>query len=384
MKKIAIIGANEFQNKLVLKARDMGLETHVFAWSEGAVAKDASDYFYPISIMDKEKILDIVHSIEVDGICSIASDLAMPTVNYVAEKLGHICNSQECTILTTNKYEMRKKLNESGLPIPVFQLIKEEQDIDFRRMTFPLIVKPIDRSCSRGIYKVMNMYEVRDAIRNAIEASFTDDVLIEEYVDGKEFSIEALSQKGQHKILQITEKFTSGAPHFIESAHLSPGRVEKDIQQRIFEIIEKALCVLGIENGASHSEIKVSAAGDIKIIEVAARMGGDFIGSDMVQISTGFDFVRSVINVAIREQVDSCQTASGKYALVKFVFDLGDIKRLNQVEREYPTAVKEYHLDSKMKQVTDSSSRNGYCILELKNEEQLKNVIDILEMDIKY
>lgn len=381
MKKLAIIGANEFQKKLVLKAREMGIETHVFAWEEGAVAKEMSDYFYPISITDKDKILEVLRLIEVNGVCSIASDLAMPTVNYVAEQLRLVGNSQECTILTTNKYEMRKKLKEKGMPIPEFQLIKKEQDIDYDKINFPVIVKPIDRSGSRGIYKVMSVKELKNAIKNAKEVSFTDNILVEEYIDGKEYSIEAISQNGVHKILQVTEKFTSEAPNFIESAHLSPARVDNDLKQQIFEIIERSLEVLKVKNGASHSELKVLPDGDIKIIEIAARMGGDFIGSDMVEISTGFDFVRSVIKVAIGEDIDFNHSTSDKLALVKFIFDDEDTKQMHIIKNEYPNVVKECFINPQIKNVTDSSTRNGYCILEMHSEDQLEHVLNIFEMD---
>lgn len=381
MKKIAIIGANEFQKKLVLKARELGIETHVFAWEEGAVAKEVSDYFYPISITDKDKILEVLRLIDVNGVCSIASDLAMPTVNYLAEELKLVGNSQECTILTTNKYEMRKKLKDKGMPIPEYQLIKKEQDIDFEKIKFPIIVKPIDRSGSRGIYKATNLNELKIAIKGAKEVSFTENILVEEYIEGKEYSIEGISENGVHKILQVTEKFTSGAPNFIESAHLSPARVDSDSKQQIFEIINKSLEALKVENGASHSEIKVSPEGDIKIIEIAARMGGDFIGSDMVEISTGFDFVKSVIKVAMGEALDFYYHSSKKCAFVKFIFDDDDTKKVHILNNEYPTLIKEYYINSQIKNVKDSSTRNGYCIIEMHSEEQLRNVLNIFEMD---
>lgn len=380
MKKLAVIGANEFQKKLVLKARDMGIETHVFAWEEGAIAKEVSDYFYPISITEKDKILEALSLIDVNGVCSIASDLAMPTVSYIAEELKLVGNSQECTILTTNKYEMRKKLKKGGIPIPEFQLIKKEQDIDFKKIKFPVIVKPIDRSGSRGIYKAVNLNELTIAMKNAKEVSFTDDILIEEYIDGKEYSIETISQNGVHKILQVTEKFTSGAPNFIETAHLSPARVDYASKQEIFEVIEKSLEVLKVKNGASHSEIKISSEGKVKIIEIAARMGGDFIGSDMVEISTGFDFVKSVIKVAIGETIDFKHNVSGNIALVKFILDDKDINNLKYVKNEYPTTVREYYIHPQIKSVSDSSTRNGYCILEIHNAEQLEEVLKIFEM----
>lgn len=97
MKKLAIIGANDFQRQLILKAKDMGLETHVFAWEDGAVGKANADYFYPISIIEKEQILEKCKEIGIDGICSIASDLAVLTVDYVAEKMGLNANSTRLT-----------------------------------------------------------------------------------------------------------------------------------------------------------------------------------------------------------------------------------------------------------------------------------------------
>lgn len=381
MKKIAIIGANEFQKKLVLKAKNMGIETHVFAWEEGAVAKEVSDYFYPISIIDKEKILEKLRLINVNGVCSIASDLAMPTVNYLANELRLVGNSQECTILTTNKYEMRKVLKEKGMPIPEFQLIKSEQDIDFDKIRFPAIVKPIDRSGSRGIYKVMDLNELEIAVQNAKKVSFIDSILVEEYIDGKEYSIEGISQKGKHKIIQVTEKFTSDAPNFIESAHLAPARIDEELKKRILKTIEESLTALKIENGASHSEIKVSAEGDIKIIEIAARMGGDFIGSDMVEISTGFDFVTSVIKVSLGETVDFNYKECSRLSLVKFFFDEDDIKRTKNVKDKYLDAVKEYYIHHQIQVVSDSSSRNGYCILEINNQEQLGDILNILGIE---
>lgn len=381
MKKIAIIGANEFQKKLVIKAKKMGIETHVFAWEEGAVAKEVSDYFYPISIIDKENILETLRLINVNGVCSIASDLAMPTVNYLANELRLVGNTEECTILTTNKYEMRKVLKEKGMPIPEFQLIKNKQDIDFDKIRFPAIVKPIDRSGSRGIYKVMDLEELELAVQNAKKVSFTDSILVEEYIEGKEYSIEGISQKGRHKIIQVTEKFTSGAPNFIESAHLAPARIDEDLKKRIFQTIEESLTILKIENGASHSEIKVSAAGNIKIIEIAARMGGDFIGSDMVEISTGFDFVTNVIKISLGETIEFNYKEQKKLSLVKFFFDEDDLKKVQDLKGKYLDTVKECYIHHQIQIVSDSSSRNGYCILEINNQEQLGDVLNILGIE---
>ena len=207
--KIAIIGANEFQNKLIIKAKEMGIETHVFAWEEGAVGKENSDFFYPISIIEKEKILEICKEIKIDGVCSIASDLAMHTVNFIANKLNLKGNSLECTELTTNKYKMRERLSKFNLPCPKYILVNNIEKVNLEDLSFPLIVKPTDRSGSRGIYKVNNESELEPAIKSALEESFSKEILIEEYILGDEYSVESISEKGIHKVLQITKKYTT-------------------------------------------------------------------------------------------------------------------------------------------------------------------------------
>ena len=170
--KLVIIGANEFQKKLVIRANELGYETHVFAWEEGAVAKDIAHFFYPISITDKEQILKYVENINPIGVCSIASDLAMLTVNCIANKLGLTANSLECTEITTNKYEMRKALSRGKLPCPKYQLVKNSSDLNYGILKYPLIIKPIDRSGSRGINKVNNINEIENAIESAQKVSF--------------------------------------------------------------------------------------------------------------------------------------------------------------------------------------------------------------------
>ena len=96
MKKIVIIGANSFQNPLILKAKEMGYETHVFAWKDGSIGERTADYFYPISIVEKEAILEECRRIQPDAVATIASDLANITVQYLAEQLGLPHNSDNC------------------------------------------------------------------------------------------------------------------------------------------------------------------------------------------------------------------------------------------------------------------------------------------------
>lgn len=301
MKKIAILGASYLQKPLILKAKEMGLETHVFAWKEGNVVEEISDYYYEISILDKENILTECLKIGIDGIISIASDIAMSTVNYVAAKMDLVGNSIEATYKSTDKYEMRKALKRGGIPCPYFEFFDEPNFIEKSKFNFPVIVKPTDRSGSRGVTKVESFKGVNLAIVKALNNSINGRVIVEEFIVGREFSIEMISYKGIHYEIAITDKVTTGAPFFVEIEHHQPAHLN-DLQKSVInKCVKDSLNALGIEHGASHSEVLLTKDGDIRVVEIAARMGGELIGSHMVRLSTGYDFVKGVIQVALGE-----------------------------------------------------------------------------------
>ncbi len=366
MKKLVIIGANDFQDQLIQKANLLGYETHVFAWEEGATGKEHADFFYPISITEKEKILDICKTIEPCGVCSIASDLASITVNFVAEGLGLPCNSMKYSKMQTNKYEMRKALLAAGVSCPKFVLADEEFDIseiaDFR---FPIIVKPTDRSGSRNIMKLESLDGLEKAIREACATSFEHKAIVEEYISGSEYSMETISRGGKHTYLATTKKFTTDAPHFIETGHLQPSGLAEDILERAVKTVMSALDALHIENSAGHSEFKVDDDGNINIIEIGARMGGDCIGSDLVYLSTGLDFVKMVIDVACGNELDLEPAPNGGWAEVRFLFSKEDVEAYEAfAEKNKAGIYRTSAFDmSNAGNVSDSSTRIGYYII---------------------
>ena len=379
--KLIVIGANEYQYPLVKKANDMGFETHVFAWEDGAVAKDIATKFYPISITEKDEILKLSSNLGSKGVCTIGTDLAIPTVNFLANKLGLIGNSDESAIKSTNKYYMRKAFLENNIPIPWFKEVQGFSEVDLKEISLPVIVKPTDRSGSRGIFKVEKMYELKKAINSAIEFSFEKRALIEEYVDGDEYSIEMISQNGSHYFLQITKKFTTGSPNFIEIGHLAPAKIDKELENKIVDTVKNALDSLDVKNGASHSELKINVKGEIKIIEIGARMGGDYIGSHMVKISSGIDFVEKVIQVATGESIYPLSVGQGNYALVKFIFDEKDLDLYKTVKEKYPRYIIEEDIKEKFNEnVIDSSSRNGHYIMSIDSKENLADILKILNL----
>lgn len=366
MKKIAIIGSSEFQLPLIKSAREKGYETHIFSWGGN---ESSGDFFYKISITEKELILEECKKIGIDGVCSIGSDLANITVNYVAHHLGLIGNSLHCTEVTTNKYIMRKHLEKNEVPIPWYKYFKQGENIF--STAYPVIVKPVDRSGSRGINLVESSKDISIATAWALDESFSKEILIEQYINGREFSVESISYNGQHKILQVTEKFTTGAPDFIEEGHTCPARVTEFEHKLITDVVHKTLDAVDLTNGAAHTELKINDKGEVFLIEIGSRMGGDYIGSDLVLYSTGFDFTKAVLSISMgdtfREQDFFSQKIQPKCAIVKFIFCQDDLKKCINVSSEKKANIVRYDYSNckfeKGKKITSSADRLGYLLL---------------------
>ena len=362
--RLAIIGGSYLQLPLVKKAKEMGIETHCFSWVDGAVCAESADSFYPISIIEKDRILKKCQEIGIDGITTIASDTAVVTVNFVASRLGLLSNPEEYSEVTTNKFKMRQCFARENIPSPKFAVVDNPAHFLLAGFGFPLIVKPTDRSGSRGVEKVCDPVQLQAAIVRAQNESFEHKAIIEEFVEGREISVESISFEGKHYILQITDKITTGAPFFVELEHHQPSSLPEDIQNRVRKIVKHALHALHIQYGASHSELKITESGEIYVIEIGARMGGDFIGSHLVQLSTGYDFLKGVIEVALGSFHEP-QITERKYSGVYFLSEESKyLKSVIENRNSYPEMIESEITNTTLKHVECSGDRSGYLIYQ--------------------
>lgn len=361
-KKIAIIGASYLQIPLVLKVREMGLKSICFAWEEGAVCKEYCDKFYPISTLDQEKILRTCEIENISAITSIASDLAVPTINYVADKLGLVGNSIESSLVSTNKYYQRNALYVNNIRVPEFENFKNLSiDMIKARFRLPIVVKPVDRSGSKGVFVVKDIKGIDEVIEYSRRESLCGEVIIEEFIEGEEISVESISWEGNHTIIAFTDKVTTGFPHFVELEHHQPSKFWKSIiHDKIIYTVKSSLDTLSVKFGASHSELIITRDSKIYVTEIGARMGGDFIGSHLVKLSTGFDFLKAVIEVALNQkpaiECNGKQNSGVCFYTEKSKW-VADFVYLNHKD------IIEYHLDKlRVEPIRESSHRSGYFI----------------------
>lgn len=291
--KLAIIGASRGQLPICQKAKELNIETHCFAWEKGALCKDVVDYFYPISIIERDAIVDKCREIKIDGVVSNASEITAESTAYISEKLNLIGTPYQVIKRLRNKLYVRQlSENIKNLSKPRFYKYDGE-DLNI----YPCVIKPCNGRAKVGVSFAINKEGFKEAIQYAKKAT-DGDIIVEEYIEGKELSVESISYKGQHQVIQITDKDNVPGYHFIEVGHHQPANISKDLKEKIKEIIPTILNTIGYTNGASHIEIKYNRD-SLYLIEVNLRGGGDDISNKLVQLSSGYDYLRCMIEVAL-------------------------------------------------------------------------------------
>lgn len=312
-KKIAIIGAATGQLPLCMKSKEMGLETYCFAWLKGAVCKDYVDHFIPISIFEMDAIVKYCQEYGIDGVVSNASETTALVASYVAEKLGKVGTPYHAFKNIQNKAYVREKTNEIKGLAPVNYMIGKLEEIltSFQR---PYVLKPVTGAAKKGVNYVDDSVKELSVPEDLKDAVF----MAESYIEGKEYSVESMSYHGRHKVIQITEKVGTGAPHFVELGHHQPATIPATLRMKIEKVISDILSNLNFTNGATHIEVKINDANELFLIEVNPRGGGDEISNKLVELSTGYDYLKSIIEVALDIE-STCNVRWNRYSGIYYL-----------------------------------------------------------------
>jgi len=364
--RLIILGTNEYQNPLILRAKELGYETHVFGWPTGAIGEKTADVYHPVNILDYDLLWKEVKKVNPCGVASIASELAMHPMNYLLRKLGIPCNNETTERIATNKYLMRCAMRDAGLDSPRFVLVEESfNKSDAESLTYPLIIKPVDLSSSRGVMKINGPEELDEAVAYAMGWSKEKKAILEEYIEGPEYSGESIAYEGRYKLLAVTEKSTTGAPHFVETGHKQPADLSNEVLNKVEQTLYRAFASMGIEYGAVHPEFRIDSNGDIYFMEIGARMGGDCIGSDLVPLSSGYDYMGMVISIGCGKAPSFDKICDPRVASIKYVITQEDMREFERIKKEEPGCVIR---SSEMKALSGSpilksADRAGYYIV---------------------
>nr|WP_281261216.1 ATP-grasp domain-containing protein [Desmospora activa] len=240
---------------------------------------------------------------EISGITT-TSDFYLETVAALAQRWGFPGNTPETVRICRNKAETRRVLQQADVPQPKYMIIQSGNWPEVLPVDFPCIVKPADDSGSNGVFMCRNQDEVKNQAARLLEITHNirgqptvQTVLIEEYIEGQEYSVEMLTYKGESVCIGITEKKTVGIPYFIESRHMFPAPLNKAKKEELEKVVRTALKAVGFDNGPSHTEVKWTKNG-CQVIEMNARLAGGMI-PQAIQLATGIDLLQEQIRIAV-------------------------------------------------------------------------------------
>lgn len=338
MKKVMIIGAGPLQIPAIKKLKSYGMEVYACDYNVNAEGFLYADKKLLISTIDKEKVLEAAETIKPDHIITSTTDAPVVTVAYVREKLGMQINiSYKNAICATNKAEMRKRLKDCNIPIPSFFVCQSLDDFQKMRLNFEkeYIIKPVDSAASRGVKLISNNLSQNQLVgdyNNAVGHSRTGTVIIEEFMEGPEVSVECIIYRGRVFVIAITDKLVCELPYFVELGHSEPAVLKDDVKEHIEKVAIKCVEAIGIINGCAHVEMKITPKGPM-VVEIAARLGGDYITSRLVPLSTGIDMVEASVDVEIGRPFEF-KPNQNKGSAIRFLYGSEGIIKSIKVPQE--------------------------------------------------
>ena len=340
-----------------------------------------ADVALVISTNDVAAVLAAARQYAVDGIVT-TSDYPVRTVALVCKELGLCGLPERAATICTDKYLQRELFRAGVLLCPDYALVESPGRLPeaTQRLPFPVIVKPVDSSASRGVSRVDNPQGLGDAYTLARSYSRNGNVLMEEFISGPEYSIEILVQNSVVHIVAITEKTTGGDDNcfFVETRHVIPADITLEATKSIYNTVHEAVLLAGLNNCASHTEIKLSPIGPV-IIEMAARLGGDYIASDLVPLATGVSMLEGVIRIALGQEINA-EPRYSRAAGVQFVTTETHTRAMMYFERiRNDRRVHRIELQPKPNgaMLRSSMDRLGYCIASAESRQELLPLLEI-------
>lgn len=323
MKKIMVLAAGLLQIDVIEKAKSMGYYVLAVDGNPKAPGFNVADKAICADIVNEETMLKIARDEHVDGVIHPCSEVSMAVMGRINDELGLSGISCEQAICATNKHLMRKAFEKGNAPSPKSILTENAEDAWSRlqnELDTDAILKPSRNSGSRGIAKVSRDMDKGDFIRaydEALSESRDHSVLIEQFIEGPEFSIEMIVWQGEIHVLTVTDKKTTGAPHFVELGHNQPSCFSATDVETLKAAAVAGVRALGVNNCACHAEAKLMN-GKAYLMEVGARLGGDFISTELTHLSTGIDMVAAAIDVALGVEPDLSAKEEPKGVCIRY------------------------------------------------------------------
>lgn len=306
MKKILMLGGSTVQVAAIKKAKAMGLYVVVCDYLSDNPGQYLADEFYQVSTTDKDAVLELAKRVLPDGVLCYATDVAAPTAAYVCENLGLPTHPYESVRVLSNKDVFRDYLRQHGFNAPKSKCYVDVKKLfeDADSFSYPVLVKPVDSSGSKGVNKVFQKNELPQAFTDAMKYTRSNRVIVEEFIEkvGYQISGDGFSVNGKLVFRCFGNEFYSsnGIKDYVPLGECWPCVLPEGTQKRVHDEIQRLLTSLRMNTGAYNIEAILDQDDRIFILELGARSGGSLI-PQITQYATGVDTVEYVIKAALGE-----------------------------------------------------------------------------------
>lgn len=292
------------QGPAIRLAKGRGWEAFVVDGDPNAPCASWADRFEAIDLKDKTAIeafaRSLVSSGGLDGVLTAGTDFSA-TVAWVAERLGLPGIPYEVALNASDKSRMRARFSEAGVPSPRFLVVSSlAESAGKLPFDFPVVVKPVDNMGARGCRRADDPASLSSAVADALSYSRSGRAIVEEFMDGPEFSVDALVSGGKITICGLADRHIYFPPYFIEMGHTMPTSVPSDVSADILAVFERGVRALGIENGAAKGDVKLTSRGPM-IGEIAARLSGGYMSGWTYPYASGVEPTDGALSIAVGE-----------------------------------------------------------------------------------
>ncbi|BDA65092.1 ATP-grasp domain-containing protein [Actinomyces capricornis] len=329
-----ILGASPLQVPMIRRARELGIRTVVVDMDPQAPGVALADEFHPISTNDVEAVTALARERGVDGVTTVGTDMPVRSIAAATQALGLPGLSEHTALICTDKGLMAQAFAQAGLPHPAFETLSTIEELQAAQERFerPFILKPLDSSGSRGVVQVDPATDLRQAFDYAMASARSGRILIEELLVGPEISCEVLCIDGVAHVVALTDKATTGAPHFVETGHTQPAVLNEDTSAAVHRLIADTTRAMGITDSPAHIEMILTSSGP-RLVELGARPAGDFVSSHLVPLSTGLDFIGLILRQACGERISPPQPQALAGAIRFFRTRTGTVTGFSGIEQ---------------------------------------------------
>lgn len=310
-KIVLILGAGLMQKPSIEAAKELGFETIVLDANPKAVCASCADRFVQIDLKDKEKISRFAKSLgtSLKAVFTAGTDFST-SVSFAAQACSLPSHKYQAALNASNKFLMRKCFQKAGVPSPNFEQLTRNEITPFvikssgEKINYPKVVKPVDNMGARGCRMIRSFPEMIPSIEEAIHSSRSASIILEDYMQGPEYSIDALIYKGTMTITGFADRHIYFPPYFIETGHTMPAKLSDKKKNELILTFAKACKALGLTHGAAKADIKYTKKGPM-IGEVAARLSGGYMSGWTFPYSSDLNLTKEALLIALNKKPEA-------------------------------------------------------------------------------